>query len=115
MDLSILLLDLLDRQEVRRAELLSTLKNIEDAKDTVDDLFWLRQYQQLLDRRPTGLAESQNDLNIGVAQHLLMSGVIHCLPFLARWAQNEGKKNFFQGYLFLLISCTVHSGTVGSN
>lgn len=44
-----LLLDLLDQQELRRTQLLSTIKALEESNDTADD-FWLKQYQRLLDQ-----------------------------------------------------------------
>lgn len=44
-------------------------------------------------RLPPGLSEAQKNMNPALAEALLMSGVIHCLPFLAKWSQNESKYN----------------------
>lgn len=89
-----LLTDLLDQQNCRRTQLLSTLKNLEISGDTALEDFWLKQYQQLLDRLPSGLAEAQKNMNPNLAESLLIAGVIHCLPFLAKWA-SESEGNFF--------------------
>ncbi|KAF2896781.1 hypothetical protein ILUMI_09399 [Ignelater luminosus] len=86
--LSMLLMDLLHQQGERRAQLLSTLKTMEE-KNTMED-FWLRQYQQLIERMPTTITEAQKNMDPGLSQALLMSGVLHCLPFLAHLAQTEG-------------------------
>ena len=42
-------MQLLEDQSCRRAELLSTMKTLEQHEDCVDD-YWLRQYQQLMNR-----------------------------------------------------------------
>lgn len=44
---------------------------------------------KLYSRLPSGLSEAQNNINPSLAQALLMAGVIHCLPFIAKWAQVE--------------------------
>lgn len=44
-----LLMDLLEKQNDRRSQLLSTLHNLEDKQDTEED-FWLKRYQDLLER-----------------------------------------------------------------
>ena len=49
-NLSKLLTDLLEQQKIRREQLISSLKNLEDDFENVNQDFWLRQYQQLLDR-----------------------------------------------------------------
>lgn len=49
-NLSKLLTDLLDQQKIRREQLISSLKNLENDFENVNQDFWLRQYQQLLDR-----------------------------------------------------------------
>lgn len=49
-NLSALLMDLLDRQSDRRAELLETLQCLERSHDDATEDFWLRQYQGLLNR-----------------------------------------------------------------
>lgn len=63
---------------------------MEEEQQNVDD-FWLLQYQQLLDRQPERARDIQRNIDPEFAQELLFEGVIHCLPFLAKWAQTSGK------------------------
>jgi hypothetical protein len=42
----------------------------------------------LLDSRPTYLVQADQMLDPLLAHHLILSGVIHCLPFLARWVHS---------------------------
>ncbi|XP_043474852.1 E3 ubiquitin-protein ligase LRSAM1-like isoform X1 [Leptopilina heterotoma] len=81
--LSAILLDLLEQQEKRREELLDTIKHIEEYRDTSptrrSSLFWLMQYQSLMDARPQGLLET---LEPTLVRHVAIAGVLHCLPFL---------------------------------
>ncbi|KAJ8967571.1 hypothetical protein NQ317_001783 [Molorchus minor] len=75
-NLSILLIDLLEQQKKRRNQLLSTLQTMElSNEDTIED-FWLKQYQRLLDKLPKGLSQAQKNIDINLAQILLMNGVI---------------------------------------
>ncbi|XP_069686347.1 E3 ubiquitin-protein ligase LRSAM1-like isoform X1 [Periplaneta americana] len=89
--LSALLMDLLAQQAERRQQLLNTLTEmerrrwVEEEAENQDGDFWLRQYQRLLDSRPTNLMELERTLDPLLANHLVLAGVIHCLPFLARW------------------------------
>lgn len=50
LNLSILLIDLLEQQKQRRAQLISTLQTIEEQNNQSTEDFWLRQYQGLLER-----------------------------------------------------------------
>lgn len=81
--LSAILLDLLDQQEKRREELLDTIKHIEEYRDTNptrrSSLFWLMQYQSLMEARPQGLLET---LEPTLVRHVAIAGALHCLPFL---------------------------------
>ncbi|KAK4877286.1 hypothetical protein RN001_009792 [Aquatica leii] len=86
--LSMMLMDLLEQQAERRTQLLSTLKSMEASKKIED--FWLCQYQQLLERIPHSISEAQKNIDPRLGSALLMSGVLHCLPFLAHLAQTEG-------------------------
>ncbi|PSN33497.1 E3 ubiquitin-protein ligase LRSAM1 [Blattella germanica] len=92
--LSALLLDLLSQQAERRQQLLNTLSEMEkrrwidEERENKDGDFWLRQYQRLLDSRPSNLVEMERSLDPLLAQHLVMAGAIHCLPFLARWVSS---------------------------
>ncbi|XP_015834275.2 E3 ubiquitin-protein ligase LRSAM1 isoform X2 [Tribolium castaneum] len=83
--LSCLLMDLLDQQKARRDQLLSTLQNLEEFNNSDD--FWLKQYQSLLEKLPEGLSEAQKNMDPLLAQALLLNGVINCLPFLASLMQ----------------------------
>ena len=44
-----------------------------------DSLFWLMQYQSLMEARPQGLLET---LEPALIRHVAIAGVLHCLPFL---------------------------------
>ncbi|XP_011313916.1 E3 ubiquitin-protein ligase LRSAM1 isoform X1 [Fopius arisanus] len=79
--LSGILESLLAQQEKRRAELLETINQIEQQRQTRrDSLFWLMQYQSLMDQRPQGLLEG---LEPTLVRHVAIAGALHCLPFLA--------------------------------
>ncbi|XP_065161906.1 E3 ubiquitin-protein ligase LRSAM1-like isoform X1 [Atheta coriaria] len=83
-ELSMVLLELLDQQNARRGELMSTLHDLERINQEKDEGFWMRQYQALLDRMPEGLAEMQKSVNAHFVELLLMEGVLHYLPLLAK-------------------------------
>ncbi|XP_063987269.1 E3 ubiquitin-protein ligase LRSAM1-like isoform X2 [Diachasmimorpha longicaudata] len=79
--LSGILESLLQQQEKRREELLETIKQIEQQRETRrDSLFWLLQYQSLMNQRPQGLLEG---LEPTLVKHVAIAGALHCLPFLA--------------------------------
>ncbi|XP_012287383.1 E3 ubiquitin-protein ligase LRSAM1 isoform X2 [Orussus abietinus] len=82
--LSAILVNLLDQQEKRRQELLDTIKQIEQQRDVNsarrDSLFWLMQYQSLMEARPQGLLET---LEPTLVRHVAIAGALHCLPFLS--------------------------------
>ncbi|KAJ9589869.1 hypothetical protein L9F63_017024, partial [Diploptera punctata] len=92
--LSMLLLDLLSQQAERRQQLLNTLTEMERRRwvveegESKDSDFWLRQYQRLLDSRPSNLTEMEQTLDPLLAHYLVLAGVIHCLPFLVRWVNS---------------------------
>ncbi|GJQ76835.1 hypothetical protein Trydic_g15042 [Trypoxylus dichotomus] len=88
--LSSLLMELLDQQNCRRIQLLSTIKMLEEKVDTSED-FWLIQYQLLMDRMPSGIIECQKNINPSLVEALLMAGVWHCVPFLLKWSNNESE------------------------
>ncbi|CAH0547478.1 unnamed protein product [Brassicogethes aeneus] len=85
-NLSILLLDLLYQQKERRSQLVQTLSVLEEFSNDDED-FWLQQYQRLLDKLPTGLSQAQKNIDPLIGQALVMNGVLHCLPFLAKLTQ----------------------------
>lgn len=90
-----LLLDLLEQQGTRRAQLLSTLQNMEHLRQSRED-FWLLQYQQLLDRRPANIIDTQKNIDPEFANELLLAGLIQYLPFLAEWAQTASNNPIAQ-------------------
>ncbi|KAL3285366.1 hypothetical protein HHI36_019474 [Cryptolaemus montrouzieri] len=93
-ELSILLMDILEQQDIRRSEILDTLKTLEANWDKQSQDYWLKQYQALLSRTPEGINKAQNNIDPILGEALLMNGVIHCLPFLARIMQNDYKLEF---------------------
>lgn len=86
--LSVLLIDLLGQQEMRRSQLIDTLQAMEQEKKTSPD-FWLIRYQQLLESVPEVIVSSQQQLDPAFANYLLQEGVIHCLPFLVKFVSSK--------------------------
>ncbi|XP_026824414.1 E3 ubiquitin-protein ligase LRSAM1 isoform X3 [Ooceraea biroi] len=82
--LTAILLDLLEQQKIRRDQLLKTINTIEqqryDSDTRRDSLFWLMQYQSLMETRPQGMLEM---LKPTLVRHMAIAGVLHCLPFLS--------------------------------
>lgn len=76
-----LLDDLLAQQNKRRKQLVQTLKEMDDQRDSSTD-FWLRNYQKLMESAPKTLLSVGKTLDPLFAHYLLQEGVIHCLPFL---------------------------------
>ncbi|KAK9877237.1 hypothetical protein WA026_016981 [Henosepilachna vigintioctopunctata] len=89
MELSVLLMDLLDQQDIRRSEILDTLKSLEENWDKQSQDYWLKQYGDLLQRTPEGLREAQKNIDPLLGEALLMNGVIHCLPYLSKILQGD--------------------------
>nr|CAI5838670.1 unnamed protein product [Callosobruchus analis] len=79
--LSCLLISLIDQQKERQSQLISTLQYMEQNSTDIDD-FWLKQL-------PVGLSQAQKNIDPSLAQALLVNGVIHCLPFLAKLTQSQ--------------------------
>ncbi|XP_045455438.1 E3 ubiquitin-protein ligase LRSAM1-like isoform X2 [Melitaea cinxia] len=75
--------DLLDQRKKRRKQLINTLKEAQDEGNQPSD-FWLKSYQKLLDSAPKSLFNVRK-LDPVFANYLLQEGVIHCLPFLAKY------------------------------
>ncbi|XP_052122220.1 E3 ubiquitin-protein ligase LRSAM1 isoform X3 [Frankliniella occidentalis] len=82
--LSSLLVHLLQEQSLRREQLIHTLHEMERHRQDSSD-FWLHQYQRLLDSRPNRFIDKERVLDPLLANHLVLNGVVHCLPFLAQW------------------------------
>lgn len=86
-NLTLVLLDLMEQQDKRKRQLRETLLDMENQK-TEDD-FWLMQYQKLLDSR--GVMQSmQASLDPALGYNLLLNGVIHVVPFLLKiWQKKD--------------------------
>lgn len=82
--LTTILIDLLEQQKNRRDQLLETINTIEQQRCISNarrgSLFWLMQYQSLMEARPQGLLEMLEPM---LVRHVAVAGALHCLPFLA--------------------------------
>ncbi|XP_011706020.1 PREDICTED: E3 ubiquitin-protein ligase LRSAM1-like isoform X3 [Wasmannia auropunctata] len=82
--LTAILIDLLEQQTNRRAQLLETINTIEQQRCISSarrgSQFWLMQYQSLMEARPQGLLEMLEPM---LVRHVAIAGALHCLPFLA--------------------------------
>jgi len=77
-------MDLLQQQQARRQDLLATLRHMEGVKGTDDsELFWLQQYQRLLETSSHQLSQVVRAVDGKLQQALTVNGVIHFLPLLA--------------------------------
>lgn len=86
-NLTFVLLDLMEQQDKRKKQLRETLLDMESQK-TEDD-FWLMQYQKLIDSR--GVMQSmQASLDPVLGYNFLLNGVIHVVPFLLKiWQKKD--------------------------
>lgn len=86
-NLTLVLLDLMEQQDKRKKQLRETLLDMENQK-TEDD-FWLMQYQKLIDSR--GVMQSmQASLDPVLGYNFLLNGVIHVVPFLLKiWQKKD--------------------------
>lgn len=86
-NLTFVLLDLMEQQDKRKKQLRETLLDMENQK-TEDD-FWLMQYQKLIDSR--GVMQSmQASLDPILGYNFLLNGVIHVVPFLMKiWQRKD--------------------------
>jgi E3 ubiquitin-protein ligase LRSAM1 len=86
-NLTMVLLDLMEQQDKRKQQLRDTLLDMENQR--TDDDFWLIQYQKLLDSR--GIMQSmQASLDPALGYNLLLNGVIHVVPFLMKiWQKKD--------------------------
>lgn len=87
-NLTFVLLDLMEQQDKRKKQLRETLLDMENQK-TEDD-FWLMQYQKLIDSRGTSIASMQASLDPVLGYNFLLNGVIHVVPFLLKiWQKKD--------------------------
>lgn len=90
LELTYILMDLLDQQKQRKQELLNTLALMEAQKDDEQRDFWLLQYQRLLDSKPSDVSFKASSIDPELGQHFLVNGVVHCIPFLSKlWQMNS--------------------------
>lgn len=90
MNLTYILMDLLDQQRQRKQELLNTLQQMEAQKETEQQDFWLLQYQKLLDAKPSELSFKASSIDPLLGYHFMVNGVVHCIPFLSKlWQSNR--------------------------
>ena len=86
MNLTYVLLDLMNQKDLRKQQLLETLSSMENHK--TDDDFWLLQYQKLLDSREL-MQTASSSIDPLLGYNFLMNGVVHVLPFLLKIWQNK--------------------------
>lgn len=86
-NLTVVLLDLMEQQDKRKKQLRATLLDMENQKS--DDDFWLMQYQKLIDSR--GVMQSmQATIDPVLGYNFLLNGVIHVVPFLLKvWQKKD--------------------------
>ena len=61
-----LLLDLMEKKQQRANDLQKMMKDMETGKEEEQENYWLIQYQQLLDSKPKGLENAENNLDTKV-------------------------------------------------
>lgn len=88
LNLTYVLLDLMEQQDQRKKQLRATLLDMENQK-TQDD-FWLMQYQKLIDSRGQTMQSMQASLDPVLGYHFLLNGVVHVVPFLLKiWQKKD--------------------------
>lgn len=87
-NLTFVLLDLMEQQDKRKKQLRETLLDMENQKTEND--YWLMQYQKLIDSRGTSIASMQATLDPVLGFNFLLNGVIHVVPFLLKiWQKKD--------------------------
>jgi E3 ubiquitin-protein ligase LRSAM1 len=61
-----LLLDLMEKKQQRADDLQKMMKDLETGKEEEQENYWLIQYQKLLDSKPKGLENAENNLDTKV-------------------------------------------------
>lgn len=87
--LTFVLMDLLEQQAKRKSELLDTLLCLESQRENEIQDFWLLQYQKLLDSQPGEQSFRATSIDPLLGYNFLVNGVVHCIPFLSRLWQND--------------------------
>ncbi|XP_039286981.1 E3 ubiquitin-protein ligase LRSAM1 isoform X2 [Nilaparvata lugens] len=80
LQLSEILMDLLEQRDQRRQQLLDTLLAIQQSQANCSEDLWLQQYQRLMDRCPQSLQQMLDPL---LVHCLVQLNAIHCLPLLS--------------------------------
>jgi E3 ubiquitin-protein ligase LRSAM1 len=89
-DLTYVLLDLLEQQDQRKKQLFTTLQRMEDQNDDNQQDFWLLQYQKLIDSQPFEVSQQSAAIDPALGYHILINGVIHTLPFFSKlWLTHQ--------------------------
>lgn len=88
-ELTYVLLDLLEQQSKRKKELFDTLLCLEMQRENETQDFWLLQYQKLLDSQPGDLSFRSTSIDPMLGYNFLVNGVVHCIPFLSKLWQSE--------------------------
>lgn len=96
LDLSALLVDLMDQQDRRKQQLIGGLQRMQNEQQVQQSDFWLLQYQKLLDSRPPSADDSALDPHLGL--QLLEHGVVHLLPFLSALLRTSAKAGGADGW-----------------
>lgn len=89
-NLTFLLLDLMNQQDQRKKQLLETIKCLEAQKQSGD--FWLFTYQKMIDSQPEDLSLRHSSIDPQLSYKFLLNGVVHVVPFLLRLWQNKDKQ-----------------------
>lgn len=89
LNLTYVLMDLMEQQAKRKSELLDTLVCLESQRENEIQDFWLLQYQKLLDSQPGELSFKSSSIDPLLGYNFLVNGVVHCIPFLSRLWQND--------------------------
>lgn len=102
LNLTYILLDLLDQQEKRKEQLFNTLKAIEIQNEENRQDYWLIQYQKLLDSQPQEMSlNTSNSIDPKLGLNFLLNGVVHCLPFLPKLFKEYELTDITDGHLRL--------------
>ncbi|XP_063702420.1 E3 ubiquitin-protein ligase LRSAM1-like [Culicoides brevitarsis] len=88
-EITYVLLDLMDQRDQRKRELIDTLNQMEAQRENRPD-FWLLQYQKLMDQQPAELSLQTSAIDPLLGFQFLTHGVVHCLPFLSKiWQDSQ--------------------------
>lgn len=81
-EIMFVLMDLMEQQQQRKSELMTTLEKMEANRGDGNDQYWLMQYQRVLDHMAPEQWLQVLTIDPRLGHLFLLYGVIHCLPFL---------------------------------